>query len=478
MFKGLRVRSFTAAAFVAGAGMLVPMHAQMHKVEKPERVTRAIGVYEWTGDLAKPSAARLIPVSLFMEGHFEDAGAYLARPVPFTLQTGDVYSIEEAGRSLGLFDVDYARNVVTRHAAADDDAVGAWYGYGKFAPPTAPKKTDAHVAAKPSVIEGGSNPDDDQPHFIVRAGAQETGDVPATKGDAKSPDAKTSASTSPAPPDDPDRPTLRHRDPAPEGKRKKEKDSGSVIPMRGSLNDDPDRPTLRRGVPSEALVPQQLSGLPANLHQTAAVSDASNRDAHVFTREWETPNEHQETLKEVQALARPIVAAYLAANKLRSVAVQPASIGPSFASKPAVATKPAVRAGTSSPRKTPAKPAPSVPTFSLTNEVLTGYQLTYGGLPTFIYTTEVPVAEGGPVYLTMVAQRLPSGELQVALKSVTDATHMNRVPWMRPVDVVDPDASHRASILMELRGQASRQFALYRLVTSQAEQTFATGIIE
>ena len=44
----------------------------MHHVDAPENVTRSIGVYEWTGDLAKPVAARLIPVSLFIDGDFKD----------------------------------------------------------------------------------------------------------------------------------------------------------------------------------------------------------------------------------------------------------------------------------------------------------------------------------------------------------------------------------------------------------------------
>ena len=121
---------------------------------------------------------------------------------------------------------------------------------------------------------------------------------------------------------------------------------------------------------------------------------------------------------------------------------------------------------------------PALPQFTLTNEEIKGYTLSYGGLPTFVYTVETPVKSGGPVYLTMVAQRSPSGEIQLALSSITDATHMNRTPWMRPVDVVDPDRSHRACLLMELREQSSRQFALYRLVTAQAEQTFVTGVIE
>ena len=213
MPKVLSTRYFLSASFLL-AGTL---HAQMHKVEKPERVTRAVGVYEWTGDLKKPSAARLIPVSLFMEGHFEDAGVYLARPVPFVLQTGDVYSIEEAGLSLGTLDIDYARDIVTKRSVADDDPVGAWYGYGKFAPPYVPKPGNVHVAAKPATIDGVSaSTDDDQPHLAVRAGAEDTADVPASKGDTKSTKTATTASNTPnpAPDDDPDRPTLRQSRPS------------------------------------------------------------------------------------------------------------------------------------------------------------------------------------------------------------------------------------------------------------------------
>ena len=118
----------------------------------------------------------------------------------------------------------------------------------------------------------------------------------------------------------------------------------------------------------------------------------------------------------------------------------------------------------------------------LTNEQLSADTLSDDGLPTFIYTAEAPLTDGGPVYLTLVAQRLPSGgrqgELQVALSSITDAAHLDRTPWLRPIDVVDPDASHRASLLFELRAQSSRQFALYRLLTAAAEQTFLTGVIE
>jgi hypothetical protein len=494
----LRWGGFLAAILLAQ----LTLDGQMHKVEKPERVTRAIGVYEWTGDLTKPIAARLIPVSLFINGHFEDAGVYLARPVPFTLQSGDLYSVERAGTSLGVLDIDVARNVVTRRAAADDDPIGAWYGYGRFVSAateaeTAAKAAKLKVSANKSVVmssTGTAESDDDTPHFVVRQGA-ETTDSPTAKTDTTKTDtsAKTgntgstqSSSPAPAAPDDPDRPTLRHRDPAAEEKRKKDKDKpgGYVSPPNTSLNDDASRPTLRRGLPAEDYLPAQMAGLPPNLHQAVAVSDPAERDTHEFGREWESRIERIQTTEALEALARPIVAAYLMTNKLEpapaAASARPAG-GPSFASKPSSAPgpPPAPTKSPTSGRKKAATPVPPTPpAFALTNEEIKGYTLSYGGLPTFVYTAETQVKTGGPVYLTMVAQRMPAGELHLALSSITDATHMDRTPWMRPVDVVDPDWSHRASLLMELRAQSSRQFALYRLVTAQAEQTFVTGVIE
>ena len=67
------------------------------------------------------------------------------------------------------------------------------------------------------------------------------------------------------------------------------------------------------------------------------------------------------------------------------------------------------------------------------------------------------------------------GNPQVALKSVTDSTHLDRTPRMRLVDAVDVEASNRASLLFELRAQNSRQFALYRVIGAHADQIFLTG---
>jgi hypothetical protein len=78
-------------------------------------------------------------------------------------------------------------------------------------------------------------------------------------------------------------------------------------------------------------------------------------------------------------------------------------------------------------------------------------------------------------YVTVIAQADAMGELKLAMASATDAAHLERTPWMRLVDAVDVEASNRASLLFEMRGQTSRQFALYRVIATKPEQIFQTG---
>lgn len=480
--------------------------AQMHHVQAPQQVTRAVGVYEWTGDLKKPDAARLIPVSLFIDGHFEDAGVYLAQPVPLALDTGNVYAIQKAGDPIGTLDLDFARDVVDRRDVADDNPLGSWFGYGRYAPLAAePKAPPLQASAHISAIVSSSD-DDGQPHFINRtpgeAGNPSTGTTttasattPAPPNDPdhpvlhRAPDSSSTSSTDNAPlspgtsvqEDDPDRPTLGHRDEREEKKHKKNESGSGVEPLSTSLNDDPDRPMLHRGKIESATAPPQLTGLPANLHQAVAVSDATARPQHVFAREWSSPAEKTETLAALEKLAQPLARQYMATNHLTPAA---ASTGPKLVTKTAHTTSSTHHTSTArhathraAQKKTP--PAP----LSFHDEQLTGFTLSYGGLPTFVYTADIPTTTGattsGPlVRVTVVVQRLPSGELQTSLSSVTDDNHLDRTPWMRLIDAVDSDATHRASLLFELRAKASRQFALYSLVSAQAQQTFITGVIE
>jgi hypothetical protein len=539
----------------------------MHKVAKPQQVVRAVGVYEWTGDFAKPTASRLIPVSLYIEGKFEDAGIYIARPIPFALLPGNLYILQTAGVDKATLDLAYAKHLQAIEPTGDLAWDDGWFGYGSVRPLAAPRRTT--TALKPSknlpVLTTGSDPN--RPHFGSKPTADSTtttttdqsksgssstsstassdpdrptmtrrnpdasssgtsttttdtttasttsstGSTPADDPDRptmkrRTPDntssgtsttttdtttsASTTSSSGSTPADDPDRPTMTRRtpdttdtsttasnNPAPDNdpdrptlKRHTPEDakraSASATDTGGaslSLNDDPNRPNLHHGKPTSSMTEvdlPKLTGLPSNLHQMVAVSDAVNRDPHPFTLDWEDEAQHQAILRKMQDMARAQLAAYGSAP-----AATPAAPAGAPAKKPATAATTTHRA---------AKPAPP-PQTPLLDEDLKAYTLSYGGDPTYIYTANTGGTGAALRYVTIVAQADSLGDIKPAIQSVTDAAHLDRSPRMNFVDVVDAEASNRASLLFELRSKNARQFALYRVIASHPEQIFLTG---
>ncbi|MGP8258421.1 MAG: hypothetical protein ACLQM6_00530 [Acidobacteriaceae bacterium] len=466
---------------------IAPLRAQTHKVAAPEKVVRAVAVYEWTGDMAKPTASRLIPVSLFLDGKFEDAGIYLARPVPFALDTGNVYEIDRAGIALGTLNLAFARHLVAP-ATATTTYDDGWFGYGKFVPPAPPKVATLKPSKTLGVINGLD--DDDRPHFSARSAEPGSGDsaTPTPGSSAPSgtpaddPNRPTlhrssasgqtdSSNSSDTPANDPDRPTLRRHAPQDADKSSSGQPGGSD--EVASLDDDPNRPLLHRGKPIAALTDAdipKLSGLPGDqdLHQLVAVSDAANRPPHDFSRAWQDENEHQAILAKMQAAARAQLALYEAAAAPPNPAPAPAAPTPTQTHK---TTGKQPREVTPQPPPPP-PPAPPEP---LLEEQLMGYTLSYGGSPTYVYSAHTDGLGPTLRYVTVVAQADMNGEPEIAIKSVTDAAHLDRTPRMKLVDAVDAEASNRASLLFELRAQNSRQFALYRVIGARADQTFLTG---
>jgi hypothetical protein len=548
---------FATATFAASVAF-----PQMHKVAKPQQVVRAVGVYEWTGDFAKPTASRLIPVSLYIEGKFEDAGVYIARPVPFALLSGNVYFLQAAGIDKGTLDLAYAKHLQAVESTGDLAFDDGWFGYGSVRPLSAPRKTTTALKPSKTLPVLTTSTDPNRPHFGSKPGdtASSSGsdqskpdttassttttstsadpDRPTMKrrtsdpssSDPSSSGTSTTASTTPAdtsskPADDPDRPTMKRRTPdsTPSGgdttasttssgstpaddpnrptmqrrtpdttadsgsttsntppaaddpdrptlKRhtaedaKKTKSSAgdtATVTAAGSLNDDPNRPNLHHGKPTSAMTETdlpKLTGLPANLHQMVAVSDAVNRDPHPFTLDWDDEAQHKAILEKMQTMARAQLAAY---------GTTPATAAPNPASAVKKTTPTTVRS-----RRPAAAPAPQAP---LLDEDLKAYTLSYGGAATYIYSANTGGTGAALRYVTIVAQDDGLGNIKPAIQTVTDATHFNRTPKMQFVDVVDADASNRASLLFELRSQNARQFALYRVIASHPEQIFLTG---
>jgi hypothetical protein len=516
-----------------GACGMVPAWGQMHAVKKPDEVVRAVAVYEWTGEEGKATASRVVPVSLFIDGQYQDAAIYMARPVPFALDTGTVYEVRKSGIDSGTLELLYERHLTSGDTAEIDDG---WLGYGEFK--VKPKET--LLAKKQSgplpqvLVSGNRTSDSGGPKMVSRsgsagdagsgassrsktAGAGTTAPVGVSDDDPDSPtlhrrpgsagDASTGSGTSTTPgtassgtsagnsqssastttastsggasstdsDDEADRPTLKRRTPSGTKAGKKQQDSARVV-AGNDLNDDPDRPTLHRGsktMSEEEEVPP-LRGTPKDMKQLVAVSDAKDRPEHDFVRQWESSDERAEVLGKMQAFAHAQLAEYKGIGPAVAASATSAS-----ATSASASTKRTTAAARAAKRKaaaaaTAATPAPP----PLKDEVLKAYTLSYGGAPTYVYSAVSPGANGVSRYVSVVAQEDAITGLKVALASVTDSSHLDRTPWMRFVDVVDADASNRASLLMELRAQHTRQFALYRVIGAQADQVFLSGSTE
>jgi hypothetical protein len=262
---------------------------------------------------------------------------------------------------------------------------------------------------------------------------------------------------------------LKRRSPEEAKKAQKAKDDEATVTGTGSLNEDPNRPNLHRGKPASAMTETDLPklvGLPPDLHQMVAVSDARTRDPHEFARPWEDAAEKSAVLAKMQAVARAQLASY--GGGAATPAPAPTSAATSTTTKMATKKTPASRS------RRPATPPPPAPV-ALLDEELKGYILSYGGAATYVYTAHTAGTGADLRYVTVVAQADAMGELKPAMQSATDAAHLDRMPRMRFVDAVDVEASNRASLLFELRGQSSRQFGLYRVIAAKPEQIFLTG---
>ena len=530
----------------------------MHKVAAPEKVTRAVGVYEYVGDPLKPKAARLIPISLFIGGHFEDAGIYLARPVPFALDTGLRYELQKSGAVENFFDVVASRNFAGSAVAANLPFEDGWFGYGRVSAPKAVKAGrvrancgNAHVVEEAPKDDGkphfGGKPKaadpkaaaaavsqecmDEQPEPKVtvedygrkdkdaadperptlhrspestahNTGAEAKTDSKGKKKDTKPPAATVSQNGGPGG-DDPDRPTIRHRttdeddpnalppDPLELASRPPASNAAKSGPtdVRSAANETVGEggsisggdtmsggPVLRRGkltaakddaqaVVKPAAGASVAAAVPAPLESLVAVSDAKERPVHSFVYTFASATERAAALSSLEEMAKAVVL-----NPALATDAPAGDIAP-----PVVPVKPrAVRSTTGRPTRSRAVPAP--PVLQMADEAMGAYQLYFSAPVSYTFFARVPASAVSPErYVTVVATTDPDGSLHAALRSVTDAMHLDRVPRYRPVDVVDADGSNRASLLFEVRAQRSRTFALYRLLGNRADQVFVSG---
>ena len=472
-----RLVFFTGFGFMAAIGVLAAslMHAQypgqVAKTSKASPELRSIAVLEWTGEPGKPKASRIVPVTVLDGGELQDGAIYLARPQPMALRGGVEYELQQNGKAIGLFEVQNAGQVQ-----------GSWVGFGSWKPLPAPKVVS--TASQPKIDD---QEESDRPvlHRKKHAdngkgGTAETeSSEPASPADPDRPtlhkkESSPAADSNSSSPSDPDRPTLHKKtgdDASPSGtagsagaddpdrpKLKKNKQKPAEdIGHAEALPDvtDPDRPKLKRGKStSDSLeVAPTLMGMPPDLQQAVAVSDAKSRPEHPWAYAWANDADEAKMKSALEDIAR------------QALGLKPP------ASKPAPAPKRTVtrKAIKSVPPPPPPEPLP------LEGEQFRVFELAYGSGATMVLTahTDGPLAQ--QKFVTLVAQPDLYGNVLVLLKSVTDGAHLDDKPRMRLVDAVDAMADNRGELLFELRGDTQRQFALYRVLRGQAEKLFVGG---
>ena len=435
----------TALAAIALAAALPAFAQYPGRVTKTGKNTpelRSIAVLEWTGEAGKPKASRLVPIAVLDGGELQDGSIYLARPEPLAVESDVEYELLRNGNPVGLYDI--------KNAGQEQ---GSWVGYGVWKPmPSAKPKPSSPELASSRIDDDAS----DRPtlHRKHHDGGSKTGsggnDAPMNE---------------PAP--DPDRPTLHRSDSAgdngskaadpdrPKLKKGKSQQSGDV-PYEEAVPGatDPDRPHLIRGKSDmdKLSVTPSLMGLPAQMQQVVAVSDARNRPPHPWSYSWANPADQDKMKSELEGIARDAL----------GLKPPPAPPAPTPAHK-------------RTPHHKAAKQAPAPLPVPLEDEQFRVFELSYGSGATMVLTahTAGPLAE--QKFVTLIAQPDLYGNVLVLFKSVTDAAHLDYTPRMKLIDAVDAMADNRGELLFELRGSAQRQFALYRVLRGQAERVFLGG---
>jgi len=506
-------RTTAALVLLAMAGFAVSAPAQypgrITKTDKDKPVLRSIAVLEWVGTAGKPSASRLVPVTVYDGEQLNDGTIYLTEPAPLALTGGVEYELQSAGKPTGVFDVFSAGEIN-----------GAWEGFGVWKSLSAVEAVKAKNSFNTSALYGSrGDGESDEPvlHRKHPKGTDSDDGGSASGGDSSSKQASQGSSAgSNSGASDPDRPTLKRKasDDSSAGSSggssasgSSTASSGSVDPDRPTLHrshkssdsgmetsnapPDPDRPRLRHGKPEDLAADEtpKLVGFPPSMQQVVAVSDAGNHAEHPWKYTWANLDDEAKFKTSLEAMART-------------------ALGMDAPPPPATPAK--KTSMTKKTAKTPLEPPAPAP---LAEEQFRVFELTYGATATMVLTASTPkppvvtqpedeppppvIKRGKPTtstaqtqsqsqpvqkpapqkFVTIIAQPHLYGGIAVLYKSVTDSAHLDETPRMKLVDAVDAMADNRGELLFELRGDGQRQFALFRVLRGSAEQLFATVAI-
>lgn len=439
--RSLVQRKSLAQAFCVLLLLAVPATAQFRGATPPKKINpRAVAVLQ----VLPNNTARLLPVSIFLDGKFYDARYYMAKPVPLALYSDTVYEALPDGMPSGFFTVQNARiapNII--------------WGEGTWKP------LGAESTSK-SAKSDSSKPEEKGPVSTVVF----QGTIKETKEEKKQDkreekqrekedkQKQKTASTQPPPPisppkddDDPDRPVMKK---APSETQVKI-DAQDLTPKMPA--DDPDRPSLSRANPTpqedkpEELKPPQ-AGIPGAKY-IVAVSDPDPMENRPYDYHWS--DSEKATLQ--QKLSK------MAMDALRK-----------FASR-----------DTTAPLAKDAK---------FSDVQFRAFDLDLSNSPYLVFTGRVdptlqqaqPARPGtkapeqlATFYVTLVVRLGSSGEFHVLMSKATDSRHLDLAPRYDLIDAVDANGDNRADLLFRRTNDSGSTFVIYQVTPFQLTQLFEGG---
>jgi hypothetical protein len=454
-----------ACSWVGAARLHAQGLTQQYGRKQVDKGPRALGLVQIT-DKGK---ARLVPITIMMDGKFYDAGSYHATPVPMALDFGIVYEGFRTGVSQGIF-------TITQPGQLSHN----WIAEGTWLPAGEKAQERTKKYAPPVIDDSGGK--DDHPVLHRRTEGAADKDEAKPAGTAP-PNATPPAST--APPTGTQPPSTSPASASKDTKDTKEatKDTTKAPAQETRKADaadepisDPNRPILRRGKPDpnahhepfvnfddpvEAAKAAQdaskdiataAAAAASSVQTVTAISDAGGPDPRPYTYDLKPAEE---------AIYR---------NKMLDLAATQLQAKTKAASLPSssdATAKGAASTSTASARKKPSAAKPAKP--QLEDVHLRIFDLSSSNEPILVLSARTPLAPIGtpvtqvPQEITLIARTNLEGELQKLFFAHTDSRHLDVSPRMELIDAVDADGDGRGELLFRRTSDAGSAYAIYRV---------------
>ncbi len=387
--------------------------AQYSRGRTKKTSPRALGLVQ----VLPTGKARLIPISIFLDGKYFDARYYMAKPVPLALYDDTVYIALEDGMPAGNYTVHSARigkDVIWgegdwsphRSTTADSGKDSAKPDSDR---PVLKKPGDAPVASAESKPAVKADSDSDRP--VLRK--PKTGEAPTQQVQI------TTAEMSPAmPPEDPNRPVFTRKA---QPSRKAEEPETLVEP--------------KRGIPGARYI--------------VAISDPDPMDTRPYDYPW-SESEKGRFTAELEKMAMAAVRKYASgpvtrvqlAPSAKFTDVQVKAFDIDFSNAPYL-----IFTGRIDPTLQPATGAKQ--------------------------PTDAPKL--ATLYATVVARVSSSGELNALMTSATDSAHLDLTPRYEFIDAVDTDGDNRAELLFRKVTDTGGGYVIYQMTPFQMTEVFDGG---